>query len=348
MKKLLLLFLLFLSAIPLHAKIPFLYEGARPAGMGRAFIAVEGDENSIFYNPAGLERMQERTLSTGFEYYEKSAVEDGLKYGYLNILNSLTFAMRNFGMSIRYSGYGLHDSLSGLAYDNYTQQFEIKMAYAFKPDYPLSGGISMRYLYLSPEYNMDFNNYNRLTYNAGFQYHIGNQLCIGVVVNGKHLGDGGDVLWDDFMYIGSVNNEPDFNVSAGISYKFTDKFILAADVKNIFEPENFVSGTMMAAIYGPVSRLKREYNIGAELAAGRGIAIRGGFFIDQPMNELESVVGSDESTWSRYEYNTSLGMTYSNKKWKVDTAVIYTLNEGPHQTPALFWLVNLGMVLRNY
>ena len=33
--------------------------GARPAGMGEAFAAVEGDAHAVFYNPAGLGRLRE-------------------------------------------------------------------------------------------------------------------------------------------------------------------------------------------------------------------------------------------------------------------------------------------------
>ncbi|HPG31034.1 MAG TPA: hypothetical protein PLQ81_09645, partial [bacterium] len=37
--------------------------GARPAGMGEAFSAVSGDINSLYYNPAGLYDVSNKTIS---------------------------------------------------------------------------------------------------------------------------------------------------------------------------------------------------------------------------------------------------------------------------------------------
>ena len=35
-----------------------LYRGSRPMGMGGAFTAISDDENALFYNPAGLNRIK--------------------------------------------------------------------------------------------------------------------------------------------------------------------------------------------------------------------------------------------------------------------------------------------------
>lgn len=43
------------SPYKVHAEeFPFIYKGIRPLGMGNAFITVADDENTLFYNPAGL------------------------------------------------------------------------------------------------------------------------------------------------------------------------------------------------------------------------------------------------------------------------------------------------------
>ncbi len=39
-------------------ELPSYFEGVRPLGMGGAFTAVADDENALFYNPAGLDRVQ--------------------------------------------------------------------------------------------------------------------------------------------------------------------------------------------------------------------------------------------------------------------------------------------------
>src|SRR3972149_8326721 len=50
---------LFVTICHAHAaEFPSLYRGIRPLGMGNAFITVADDENTLFYNPAGLNDVQ--------------------------------------------------------------------------------------------------------------------------------------------------------------------------------------------------------------------------------------------------------------------------------------------------
>jgi hypothetical protein len=44
-------------------ELPYIYKGARPLGMGGAFIALSNDANALFYNPAGLADIKETQLS---------------------------------------------------------------------------------------------------------------------------------------------------------------------------------------------------------------------------------------------------------------------------------------------
>lgn len=66
MKKITFLIIVFYSSIA-NAEIPFFFEGTRPMGMGGAFTAVADDENAILYNPAGLAKVKESTITiSGF------------------------------------------------------------------------------------------------------------------------------------------------------------------------------------------------------------------------------------------------------------------------------------------
>lgn len=50
---------LLLIATPVFAEeLPVFYKGIRPLGMGGAFTAVADDENALFYNPAGLNKIE--------------------------------------------------------------------------------------------------------------------------------------------------------------------------------------------------------------------------------------------------------------------------------------------------
>lgn len=67
MKKLLFCFLLLgcmLFSSVLHAnEYAYIYKGIRPLGMGGAFVAVSNDQNALFYNPAGLSRIQGKRVA---------------------------------------------------------------------------------------------------------------------------------------------------------------------------------------------------------------------------------------------------------------------------------------------
>jgi hypothetical protein len=65
MKKLLIiLFLMITSAsIAFGEEFPYIYKGVRPMGMGGAFVAVSDDANALFYNPAGLARIDRFSVS---------------------------------------------------------------------------------------------------------------------------------------------------------------------------------------------------------------------------------------------------------------------------------------------
>jgi hypothetical protein len=65
MKKMLIfLFLIVLSAsVTWGDEFPYIYKGVRPMGMGGAFVAVSDDANALFYNPAGLARIDHVSVS---------------------------------------------------------------------------------------------------------------------------------------------------------------------------------------------------------------------------------------------------------------------------------------------
>jgi hypothetical protein len=52
------------AAPPARADVPHpTLQGIRPLGMGDAFVAVVDDRNALYYNPAGLARLDRTRLS---------------------------------------------------------------------------------------------------------------------------------------------------------------------------------------------------------------------------------------------------------------------------------------------
>lgn len=68
-----------LLAVPASGReLPSFFEGVRPLGMGGAFTAVADDENAVFYNPAGLDRVPAWGLGVVNPLVEVG--EDGLDF----------------------------------------------------------------------------------------------------------------------------------------------------------------------------------------------------------------------------------------------------------------------------
>jgi hypothetical protein len=133
----LIIFFLIYFTTPLYAK-PYqrFYTGVRPMGMGGAFTAVSDDRNTIFYNPAGLSRIDGLTLGilnpaaglgeNTLDFYSdeddadldnKSEVDELLKkysgdhlHFYASLAPHLGFRINNFGVMVSAFGIASSDS----------------------------------------------------------------------------------------------------------------------------------------------------------------------------------------------------------------------------------------------
>ncbi len=80
-------------------------EGARPAGMGKAFVAIADDANSLYYNVAGIAKLNKFAL-TG-TYTKLYVGFPGLVDGFAGVIYPVS-ALGVFGVSWQY--FGLQDS----------------------------------------------------------------------------------------------------------------------------------------------------------------------------------------------------------------------------------------------
>lgn len=74
--------------------------GARPAGMGEAFVAVSDDANSIYYNPAGLTRIKTKEITT--MYLRGLVDENYLFLGYAGSIKIPFLGTTYFGPGLLY------------------------------------------------------------------------------------------------------------------------------------------------------------------------------------------------------------------------------------------------------
>ncbi len=118
----------------LFQQFPALYQGVIPLGMGGAFTAVADDENAVFYNPAGLDNIQDSSfkiinVSADVTYpnmvtlYNNARSDSNLPAGstqdqaYINDFNQ--FAGQSLYARVGdYSNYTTHDFSIGLLTNN--------------------------------------------------------------------------------------------------------------------------------------------------------------------------------------------------------------------------------------
>lgn len=72
---------------------------ARAIGMGNAFVAVSNDDNSVYWNPAGLGQIEKKSLSVMHVVYFEDIFYEWLSYAQPSKMGS-------FGIGVKYLSYG--------------------------------------------------------------------------------------------------------------------------------------------------------------------------------------------------------------------------------------------------
>jgi len=146
-KKTLMFILLFLTTYqPSHlcfAAFQDMGWGARPLGMGGAFVAISDDVNASWWNPAGLDQLESR--EAGFMYAKPYMGLEGLDWGLLYLSYAHPVKQNRVGVF----GINLTSFKTGSLYQESTFSF----SYAWRMGRTLHGGANIKYLY--HRYNWD-------------------------------------------------------------------------------------------------------------------------------------------------------------------------------------------------
>lgn len=101
--------------------------GTRPVGMGFAFVGLADDENSTYWNPAGLSQLN--SYKAGFSQIDQLGL---IKYNYFSALVPLPFKDQSIGFSVISSG------------DDAMQELSVHAGYGIRIQY-ISVGIGLKY-----------------------------------------------------------------------------------------------------------------------------------------------------------------------------------------------------------
>lgn len=116
--------------------------GARPAGMGEAFVGIADDANAVYWNPAGLNQLERTSVSVMHAVWFEDISYDWVSYAY-------PFANGGaFGLGVQYLNYGKIQGTDNTGLENASfKPYDLATTVAYGGEfYGMSAGISLKYL----------------------------------------------------------------------------------------------------------------------------------------------------------------------------------------------------------
>ncbi len=236
--------------------------GARPMGMGRAFVSAADDVNSVFMNPAGLGRTSGWQITSMYT----SLFEGDLNYVVLGASNPFSFGKIGVGMISTGTGQIISPSPSGATYFDYYDRLFI-LSYA-KSDPVVIGtnkvftGINLKYFQKGFS-GSETNSGRGIDMDLGVAVTTENGLLLGMTAQ--------NILPTSITWDTGANDSIPAVLKAGISKKtMEEKLVIALDA-------DIPAGRAI-----PVT-----FHAGCEYWASRYLALRAG--IDQNISAATSV-----------------------------------------------------------
>jgi len=276
--------------------------GGRAIGMGGAYSAVTNDAYAIYYNPAGLARLDKKDVELMYSAYSVSnqATGDGTPgYSYGAFAMPISEELGSAGVAIQYFNAGSinETDITAANIGNFTpSDLAVNLAYARKvADIPL--GINVKIIN-----SQILNSATAVAVDLGAQYTklMDEKLMLGFAV--QNLGS-------QLKYETTAENLPVL-IRLGSGYKITDNWLAALDVTfpSDNDPELAVGTEYKYAIgedmnlagrlgYNSTSRTVTGFN-GLTAGIGFNFKITTVDFAYQPMGDLGS------------EYKISLGIKF--------------------------------------
>lgn len=238
--------------------------GARPLGMGGAFVGLADDAHAIYWNPAGLPRLQRQEFTGS---YMPNRLISGLNTGY----GAATIPIgerQAVGADMFYESYSDNE----LSFTS----FNLRASYGLSLFNWLSVGGNAKYVApLSVKYNN-----NQVDDPRGFGFDVGTLLDFGNLLPALEGLRVGAVVRD----VGgtSVKHDNDFSENiypatyvVGASYKLNDSFTFAADLDDRARFGVEYSLLNLLSLRAGVQRTVQGYGTGMYYNGGAGIKWRG-------------------------------------------------------------------------
>ncbi len=320
-KTLIIVFLLSVVSVLSAYEIPFIMKGVRPMGMGGAFTAVADDQNSLFYNTAGLALYEKRGLSIAGDYTGQAFKGAGFE-NYVKAGADILYAQKYFGGYLSYSLEGNEKCEACAAeYEKADNLFEMKLAAANKVDERIALGVDFKFSNL---FNWKNTRTDAYSISASALVHFNEYFDAGIQAQSvfyfstliyRLWSSGGQPL-------GYTNMTP-FNINIGIAVRPAPGVIFALDIKNLLEPEAINKYIYADNILNHVDSVfyTRTYNIGAEYALFDWLTLRAGsYYTSYPVNFAFHILPGQST--DKYITAATVGASLNLEGLRSDIAVI--------------------------
>ncbi len=326
--------ILLLSAISLSAQEPYFCDGTRALSMGKAFTALADDENALFYNPAGLTRIEgQRIVLSGYiqQYAWEATIEqlEGWAPNFTDRGYTVSYTRQRFGISYSMTGKGRWESIDfeerniympeGTSFSdrpvNYEHYLTVGYAHEILPWLDL--GLSGKYLHFSPHVDSErLADRDGFTFDLSLLFYPADRLSIGLNLQNVISSEIDYAVFNDYSTIAYLSELP-ANLTAGIAWLPIDALSITADVRNLLQDD------VKSAINDYMLEFKRSYHFGIEWRSTFGLALRGGYYrCERAVDLVYPVTPFGDTGPDYYEYeaynNFSLGAGYTNKGFSFD------------------------------
>lgn len=197
--------------------------GARPMGMGKAFVAIADDENAIFLNPAGISNLKKWSFTSMYSSFLQDV-------NYLTAVFSRPLpALKNGGCAIGYLGSNVPGIISpgqtGFTYSDYNNNVWILGA-GFAPRKELSLGLGLKLFQQGFSGTINSSG-SGLDLDLGAKWELDPRLVVGLnLQNILPASLGGKVSWPNGDYqripavakVGIKGLTPDHKVTLALDY----------------------------------------------------------------------------------------------------------------------------------
>lgn len=247
---------------------------ARPLGMGGAYSAVVDDSNAVFYNPAGIARLENREVSGTYLKYFQS-----VNYGSLAAV--LPQGGKNvFGIGINYLGVGdipkrsATDVSDPEGDDAPASTFgamdtAVSIAYALRNPLPsvledMDLGVNLRFIYQTIDEESAFS----VMLDIGAFYPVNDKLALALNIQNVGMG----VKFKD------ESDALPLNIKVGAAYKPIAGLIIATDINEYIVDQLLYASVGAEYWIKEFVALRAGYKFGYDTASlGSTVGLSGGF-----------------------------------------------------------------------